>query len=76
MKRYCKATLNIFFNEKKNLMIAKIIIYRINFLCLIEILLLNMHVKIVKNSIDFCSKFQVFPAFFQNFINSRYFQVK
>ena len=41
LKRYCKATLNIFFNKKK-LMMTKKIYLNDRFLCQIEILLLNM----------------------------------
>ena len=49
MKRICKATLNVFFYDDKKKF------YLIDFLCEIEIF--TKHVKIVKNSKFFFSKF-------------------
>ena len=64
MKRYCKATLNLYSNKK-------IDNNKIFFIYMIDFLSQNRnftteYVKTVKISVffsDFCSKFQVFPGF-------------
>ena len=65
LKRYCKATLNMFFNKKIVMMTKNVYsydgIFESNQNFTIE------HVKIVKIPgffSDFCSKFKVFPVFF------------